>query len=154
MLIDDERETLTRWERRRTSSQAPALRCRIVLGGGPRKITDDQAEEVVVKTLETKPKNQAENATHWSTRSMAKEVGLPQSAIARIWRTLGLKPPLADTFKLSKDPQFIEKVRDVVGLYLAPPGHALVLCADDKTQMVGIVRSPCGPPERPGPPAR
>lgn len=80
--------------------------------GGARKITDAQVEEVVVKTLETTPKD----ATHWSTRSMAKEVGLSQSAITRIWRTFGLKPHLVDTFKLSKDPQFIEKVRDVVGL--------------------------------------
>jgi transposase len=174
VLTDDERETLTRWARRRMSSQALALRCRIVLEsatgasnkdvaarlgveahtvgrwrarfvrdrlegltdeprpGGPRKITDDQVEEVVVKTLEATPKD----ATHWSTRSMAKEVGLSQSAIARIWRTFGLKPHLVDTFKLSKDPQFIEKVRDVVGLYLAPPEHALVLCVDEKTQIV------------------
>jgi hypothetical protein len=83
---------------------------------------------VVVETLETTPKD----ATHWSTRSMAKEVGLSQSAIARTWWTFGLRPHLVDTFKLSKDPQFIEKVRDVVGLYLAPPEHALVLCVDEK----------------------
>jgi transposase len=192
VLTDDERETLTRWARRRVSSQALALRCRIVLEsatgasnkdvaarlgveahtvgrwrarfvrdrlegltdeprpGGPRKITDIQVEEVVVRTLESTPKD----ATHRSTRSMAKEVGLPQSAIARIWRTFGLKPHLLDTFKLSKDPQFIEKVRDVVGLYLAPPEHALVLCVDEKTQIQALDRAAPVLPMMPGMPKR
>ena len=118
--------------------------------GGPRKITGTQVEEVVVRTLETTPKD----ATHWSTRLMAKEVGLSQSAITRIWRTFGLKPHLVDTFKLSKDPQFIEKVRDVVGLYLAPPEHALVVCVDEKTQIQALDRSAPVLPMMPGMPER
>ena len=84
--------------------------------GRPRTITDEQVEEVIVRTLETTPKD----ATHWSTRSMAREVGLTQSAVLRIWRAFGLQPHRQETWKLSKDPQFIEKVRDVVGLYLEP----------------------------------
>jgi transposase len=88
--------------------------------GRPRTITDDKVEEVIVKTLETTPRD----ATHWSTRSMAREVGLTQSAVLRIWRAFGLQPHRQETWKLSKDPLFIEKVRDVVGLYLNPPERA------------------------------
>jgi transposase len=98
--------------------------------GQPRKITDDQVEEVIVKTLESTPKN----ATHWSTRSMAAEVGLTQSAVHRIWRAFGLQPHRQETWKLSKDPQFVAKVRDVVGLYLDPPERAVVLCVDEKVR--------------------
>jgi transposase len=89
--------------------------------GRPRTICDEKVEEVIVKTLETTPKD----ATHWSTRSMAREVGLTQSAVLRIWRAFGLQPHRQQTWKLSKDPQFIDKVRDIVGLYLDPPGRAL-----------------------------
>jgi transposase len=111
--------------------------------GQPRKITDEQVEEVIVKTLEAKPPNQD---THWSTRSMAKATGLNQTAVSRIWRTFGLKPHVQETWKLSTDPQFIEKVRDVVGLYLDPPEHAVVLCVDEKTQIQAIDRTaPCLP---------
>jgi hypothetical protein len=85
--------------------------------GAPRTVTDEQVEAVVVKTLEETP----EDATHWSTRSMAKATGMSQSAISRIWRAFGLKPHLSETFKMSTDPQFVEKVRDVVGLYLNLP---------------------------------
>jgi transposase len=92
--------------------------------------------------------------TTWWDTIMAKEVGLSQSAIVRIWRTFGLKPHLVDTFKLSKDPQFIEKVRDVVGLYLAPPEHALVLCVDEKTQIQALDRSAPVLPMMPGMPER
>jgi len=92
--------------------------------GAARTITDEQVEQVLVATLETTPTD----ATHWSTRSLARQLGMSQSAISRIWRAFGLKPHLVDTFKLSTDPQFIEKVRDVVGLYLNPPKAALVLC--------------------------
>src|SRR6266496_1729875 len=88
--------------------------------GRPRTITDEQVEEVIVRTLETTPKD----ATHWSTRSMAREVGLTQSAVLRIWRAFGLQPHRVETWKLSRDPQFIDKVRDVVGLYLDPPERA------------------------------
>lgn len=98
--------------------------------GAPRKITDDVVERVVVKTLEEKPAD----ATHWSTRSMAKAVGLNQTAITRIWNAFGLQPWRAETFKLSSDPLFIDKVRDVVGLYLDPPERAAVLCVDEKSR--------------------
>jgi transposase len=105
--------------------------------GRPRTITDEQVEEVVVRTLETTPKD----ATHWSTRSMAREVGLTQSAVLRIWRAFGLQPHRQDTWKLSRDPQFIEKVRDVVGLYLNPPERAVVLCVDEKSQIQALDRT-------------
>jgi len=98
--------------------------------GQPRKITDEKVEEVIIKTLESTPKD----ATHWSTRSMAREVGLNQTAVLRIWRAFGLQPHRQQTWKLSKDPQFVAKVRDVVGLYLNPPERAVVLCADEETQ--------------------
>ncbi|MGO9501066.1 MAG: IS630 family transposase [Streptosporangiaceae bacterium] len=111
--------------------------------GQPRKITDEQAEEVIVKTLERRPPNLD---THWSTRSMARAAGLNQTAVSRIWRAFGLKPHLQETWKLSSDPQFIDKVRDVVGLYMNPPEHALVLCVDAKTQIQAIDRTaPCLP---------
>ncbi len=115
--------------------------------GQPRKITDAQVEMVVTKTLESKPKN----ATHWSTRSMAKASGLNQTSIGRIWRTFGLKPHLKENFKLSTDPQFVEKVRDIVGLYLNPPEktRAVVLCVDEKSQIQALDRTqpilPMGP---------
>jgi len=98
--------------------------------GQPRKITDAQVDAVITKTLESAPKN----ATHWSTRAMAKEVGLSQTAVSRIWRAFGLQPHRQETWKLSKDPLFVEKVRDVVGLYLNPPERAVVLCVDEETQ--------------------
>src|SRR3954466_5407089 len=97
--------------------------------GQPRKITDAKVEEVIVKTLETTPKE----AAHWSARSMAAEVGLNQTAIHRIWKAFGLQPHRSETWKLSRDPQFIAKVRDVVGLYLNPPERAVVLCVDEET---------------------
>ena len=193
VLSDVERETLERWSRRAKSSQALALRCRIVLAcaegrnnkdvaaevgvwpqtvgqwrarfvarrlegladeprpGQPRKIADEQVEAVIVKTLEETPPN---NDTHWSTRSMAKAVGLNQTAISRIWRAFGLKPHLVDTWKLSSDPQFIEKVRDIVGLYLDPPDGALVLAVDEKTQMQALDRTAPVLPMMPGVPGR
>ncbi len=105
--------------------------------GAPRKIGDEQIEELVVATLERTPKD----ATHWSRASMAAETGLSKSTVGRVWRAFGLKPHQVDTFKLSKDPQFIDKVRDVVGLYLDPPERALVLCVDEKSQIQAIDRS-------------
>jgi len=119
--------------------------------GAARKITDEQVEAVIVKTLEEAPSN---NDTHWSTRSMAAAVGLNQTAISRIWRAFGLKPHLVDTWKLSKDPQFIEKVRDVVGLYLDPPDKAMVLAVDEKSQMQALDRSAPVLPMMPGVPGR
>jgi transposase len=118
--------------------------------GQPRKITDAQVEEVIVKTLETTP----EDATHWSTRSMAREVGLTQTAVHRIWKAFGLQPHRTETWKLSKDPQFIEKARDVVGLYLNPPERAVVLCVDEKSQIQALDRSAPILPMLPGTPER
>jgi transposase len=105
--------------------------------GAPRKITDQQVEATVTKTLESKPPN----ATHWSTRSLAKACGLSQTAVSRIWRAFGLKPHRIETFKISTDPLFIEKVRDVVGLYIAPPDRAIVLCVDEKSQIQALDRT-------------
>lgn len=118
--------------------------------GVPRKITDADVERVIVKTLEEKPKN----ATHWSTRSMAAATGMSQSAISRIWRAFALAPHRSQTFKLSTDPLFIDKVRDVVGLYLDPPEKALVLCVDEKSQIQALDRSQPVLPMMPGVPER
>ena len=179
VLDDAERETLERWARRPKSSQALALRCRIVLGaasgranndiaaelgchpatvskwrkrfaqrrldgladdrrpGPPRKITDAVIEDVLVRTLETVPAD----ATHWSTRSMAAAAGVSQTAVSQIWRAFGLKPHLVDEYKVSPDPQFVDKVRDVAGLYLNPPDAAVVLCVDEKTQIQALDRT-------------
>ena len=191
-LSDEERAILERWARRPKSSQALALRCRIVLAaadgessqdiaerlgcnpstvgkwrgrfarhgldglhdeprpGQPRKITDEDVERVIVKTLEEQPVN----ATHWSTRSMASATGLNQTAISRIWRAFGLKPHQTESFKLSPDPQFIEKVRDIVGLYLNPPDAAVVLCVDEKSQIQALDRTAPVLPLMPGVPER
>jgi transposase len=119
--------------------------------GQPRKITDEVVEQVIVTTLEAAP---PDGATHWSTRSMAAKVGLNQTAISRIWRTFGLKPHRIEDFKLSTDPQFIDKVRDVVGLYLNPPDAAMVLCVDEKTQVQALDRTAPILPMLPGVPAR
>jgi transposase len=105
---------------------------------------------VIVKTLETTPRN----ATHWSTRSMAAEVGLSQSAVTRIWRAFGLQPHRQDSWKLSKDPLFVDKVKDVVGLYLAPPERAVVLCVDEKSQIQALDRTSPILPMLPGTPER
>lgn len=114
--------------------------------GAPRKITDDDVEAVVVKTLEETPPD----ATHWSTRDLAKRSGMSASSVGRIWRAFGLKPWQADTFKLSEDPMFVEKVRDVVGLYLNPPERAVVLCVDEKTGIQALDRTQPILPMRPG----
>lgn len=105
--------------------------------GQPRKISDAQVEAVIARTLESRPKA----ATHWSTRSMAKASGLNQTAISRIWRAFALQPHRTESFKLSRDPLFIDKVRDIVGLYLNPPQCALVLCVDEKSQIQALERT-------------
>ena len=111
--------------------------------GRPRTISDEQVEAVITATLEQAPPG---GDTHWSTRSMARSAGMSQSAVSRIWRAFGLKPHIVETWKLSTDPQFIEKVRDVVGLYMAPPENALVLCVDEKSQIQALDRTaPCLP---------
>ena len=118
--------------------------------GAPRKITDRQVEKVVTKTLESMPAH----STHWSTRLMAQKTGLSQTAIVRIWRAFGLQPHRVENFKFSKDPQFVEKVRDIVGLYLNPPDRAIVLCVDEKSQVQALNRTQPILPLAPGVPAR
>lgn len=191
-LSSEEREQLERWASRRKSSQALALRSRIVLGcaeGLPNKevaaregvtqqtvgkwrarflelrldgladdprpgrvpsVTADQVERIVVDTLESTP----ENATHWSRTSMAKKSGLSPSTIGRIWHAFELKPHRTDGFKLSNDPMFVEKVYDVVGLYLNPPEAAVVLCVDEKSQVQALARSQPAFPMMPGMPEK
>ena len=118
--------------------------------GAPRSITDGAVERVIRETLESRPTD----STHWSTRSMARAVGMTQSAVVRIWHAYGLQPHREETFELSTDPLFIDKVRDVVGLYLAPPERALVLCVDEKTQVQALDRTAPYLPLGPGQPAR
>lgn len=114
--------------------------------GAPRTISDEAVEAVVVRTLEETPTD----ATHWSTRDLAKRSGMSASSVGRIWQAFGLKPWLTDTFKLSDDPQFIDKVRDVVGIYMNPPEHAVVLCVDEKTGIQALDRTRPSLPMRPG----
>jgi len=115
--------------------------------GAPRQITDAHVERVLTLTLESTP----QNATHWSTRSLARKCGMSQSAVSRIWRAFALQPHRSETFKLSRDPLFVEKVRDIVGLYLNPPDRALLLCVDEKAQIQALDRTPPRLPMRPGP---
>jgi transposase len=105
--------------------------------GAPRSVTDEQVEGVIVKTLEEKPRGR----THWSTRSMAANVGLSATTIGKVWRAFGLKPHITHSFKISDDPQFIDKVRDVVGLYLNPPDNAVVFAFDEKSQIQALERA-------------
>lgn len=191
-LTSEEKEKLTLLARRPKTSQAIAMRARIVLGcdeglsndavakklqitgatvckwrerfrvnrleglldeprlGAPRSITDEQVEAVVTKTLESMPAN----STHWSTRLMAKKAGLSQTAVVRIWHAFGLQPHRVENFKFSKDPQFVEKVRDIVGLYMNPPDRAIVLCVDEKSQVQALNRTQPILPLAPGVPAR
>ena len=118
--------------------------------GRPRTVSDADVERLITETLETAPKD----ATHWSTRSMAAHLGMSQSTVSRVWRAFGLAPHKVDTWKLSKDPLFVDKVRDVVGLYLDPPERALVLCVDEKTQIQALDRTQPVFPMLPGSPAR
>ena len=141
-------QTVGKWRRRFVDNRLDGL-VDEPRPGAPRTITDEQVEAVVA-TLERTPKD----ATHWSRASMAAECGLSRSTVGRIWRTFRLKPHQVDTFKLSNDPQFIDKVRDVVGLYLAPPEKALVLCVDEKTQIQALDRSAPVLPMMPGLPER
>src|SRR6266436_284347 len=114
--------------------------------GAPRQVSDAQVERVVIQTLESTPRGQ----THWSTRELAKTTGLSRMTISRIWRAFGLQPHRSDTFKLSPDPLLIEKVRDIAGLYIHPPDHALVLCVDEKSQIQALDRTQPLLPLRPG----
>jgi transposase len=143
------RNTVAKWRRRFEAERLDGLGDE-PRPGRPRTVTDAHVDAVITTTLESEPRD----ATHWSTRSMAAEVGLTQSAVHRIWRAFGLQPHRAETFKLSRDPQFVAKVRDVVGLYLNPPERAVVLCVDEKSQIQALDRTqpilPMGPgiPER------
>jgi transposase len=118
--------------------------------GAPRQVGDEQIERLIALTLETQPAN----ATHWSTRSMATRAGMSQTMVSRVWRAFGLQPHRSETFKLSSDPAFVDKVRDVVGLYVSPPDRALVLCMDEKPQIQAVERTAPVLPLRPGQPER
>jgi transposase len=143
-------QTVTKWRGRFVRQRLEGLSDE-PRPGRPRTITDEQVEQVITKTLEEPPPRQD---THWSTRSMARQVGMSQTAVSRIWRAFGLKPHLMETWKLSTDPQFIDKVRDVVGLYLDPPAAALVLCVDEKSQIQALDRTAPSLPILPTTPAR
>ena len=143
------RNTVAKWRRRFEAERLDGL-VDEPRPGRPRTVTDSHVDEVITKTLESAPKD----ATHWSTRSMAAEIGLTQSAVHRIWQAFGLQPHRAETFKLSRDPQFVAKVRDVVGLYLNPPERAVVLCVDEKSQIQALDRTQPILPMQPGLPER
>jgi transposase len=143
------RHTVGRWRRRFIDRRVDGLHDE-PRPGAPRSISDADVERVIVATLESTPAA----ATHWSTRSMAAATGMSQSAVSRIWRAFGLKPHLVDTFKLSPDPLFIDKVRDIVGLYLNPPDAAVVLCVDEKSQIQALDRTAPVFPLLPGVPER
>ena len=143
------RPTVTKWRNR-----FGALRLEGLLDeprpGRPRTVTDEQVEAIVIATLESKPKN----ATHWSTRSLAEHLGLSQNAVWRTWQAFGLQPHRQEKFKLSTDPQFVEKVYDICGLYLDPPERAVVLCVDEKSQIQALDRTQPILPMLPGVPER
>jgi transposase len=144
-----DRQTVGKWRRRFLEHRLDGLRDE-PRSGTPRTIEDARIEAVIVRTLETVPAD----ATHWSSRSMARASGLSVSTVQRIWRAFGLQPHRLETFKLSTDPDFVGKVRDVVGLYVSPPEHAIVLCVDEKSQIQALDRSQPVLPMRPGQPAR
>jgi transposase len=143
--LDIDPVTVGKWRRRFLADRLDGLRdeprC-----GAPRTVEDARIEAVIVRTLESLP----DDATHWSSRGMARASGLSTSTVQRIWRAFGLQPHRAETFKLSTDPDFVAKVRDIVGLYMAPPARALVLCVDEKSQIQALDRSQPLLPLRPG----
>src|SRR6478752_9330822 len=139
------RQTVALWRARFATHRLEGL-IDAPRSGAPRSIDDEAVERLIALTLEEAPAN----ATHWSTRRMARRTGMSQTAVSRIWRAFGLRPHQTDTFKLSSDPAFVEKVRDVVGLYLAPPDRALVLCVDEKPQIQAVQGTAPAYPLRPG----
>ena len=141
--------TVGKWRERFAKDRLEGLRD-APRSGAPRTVTDERIAELLVRTLETMP----DDATHWSTRSMAAACGLSPATVQRVWRAFGLKPHRAEGFALSSDPEFVERVRDIVGLYLAPPDRALVLCVDEKTEMQALERTQPVLPMRPGQPER
>jgi transposase len=144
-----DKTTVGKWRRRFVEHRMDGLRDE-PRSGTPRTIDDARIEALIVRTLESVPPD----ATHWSSRSMARACGLSVSTVQRIWRAFGLQPHRLETFKLSTDPDFVAKVRDVVGLYVSPPAHAIVLCVDEKSQIQALDRSQPMLPMRPGQPAR
>jgi len=148
-VLETTRETVGKWRRRFLADRLDGLYDE-PRSGAPRKITDDVVEAVIDVTLNQKPRK----ATQWSTRLLAKQTGLSHSSIRAIWAAFGLRPHRSETFSLSTDPQFIEKVRDVVGLYMNPPANALVLCVDEKSQIQALDRSQPVLPMRPTTPHR
>jgi transposase len=144
-----DRQTVGKWRRRFVEHRVDGLHDE-PRSGTPRTIDDVRIETVIVRTLESLPPD----ATHWSSRSMAEASGLSVSTVQRIWRAFGLQPHRLETFKLSTDPEFVAKVRDVVGLYVSPPEHAIVLCVDEKSQIQALDRSQPLLPMRPGQAAR
>ncbi len=139
-------ETVARWRRRFLTGGVEALAQDAPRPGRPRTITDAQVRKVVRKTTQQTPPN----ATHWSTRTMAAATGISERSVRRIWRQHGLKPHLLRTFKISRDPAFAAKLEAIVGLYLAPPEHALVLCVDEKSQIQALDRTQPGLPLKRG----
>jgi transposase len=125
-----DKTTVGKWRRRFVERRIDGLRDE-PRSGAPRTVADARIEAVIVRTLESQPPD----ATHWSSRGMARASGLSVSTVQRIWRAFGLQPHRLETFKLSTDPDFVAKVRDVVGLYVSPPDHAIVLCVDEKSQI-------------------
>ena len=144
-----QRQTVGKWRQRFILHRMDGLRDE-PRSGTPRTLEDARIEAVIVRTLETLPPD----ATHWSSRSMAKASGVSISSVQRIWRAFGLQPHRLETFKLSTDPDFVAKVRDVVGLYVSPPEHAIVLCVDEKSQIQALDRTQPLLPMRPGQAAR
>jgi transposase len=142
-------DTVGKWRRRFVDHRLAGLHDE-PRAGTPRTIKDEHIEAIIVRTLESLPAD----ATHWSSRGMAKASGVSISSVQRIWRAFGLQPHRMETFKLSTDPDFVAKVRDVVGLYVSPPQHAIVLCVDEKSQIQALDRSQPMLPMRPGQPAR
>jgi transposase len=141
-------QTVCKWRGRFLKERLDGLRD-APRSGTPRTIDDARVEAVIAKTLEGQPKN----ATHWSTRTMAREAKLSQTAVSRIWRAFGLQPHRQETFKLSTDPHFVEKTRDIVGLYMDPPVKAMVLCVDEKSQIQALDRTQPMLPLVPGSPS-
>jgi transposase len=142
-------DTVGKWRRRFIADRLDGLRDE-PRSGAPRSVDDERIEAVIVRTLESLPAD----ATHWSSRGMARASGLSVSTVQRIWRAFGLQPHRLETFKLSTDPDFVAKVRDVVGLYMSPPDRAIVLCVDEKSQIQALDRSQPMLPMRPGQAAR
>jgi len=144
-----DKKTVSKWRRRFIEHRLDGLQDE-PRSGAPRTIEDARIEAVIVRTLESLPPD----ATHWSSRGMSRASGLSVSTVQRIWRAFGLQPHRLETFKLSTDPEFVAKVRDVVGLYVAPPAQAIVLCVDEKSQIQALDRSQPMLPMRPGQAAR